>query len=375
MIPFNKPVVLPGHGEWLARALAGGHIAGLGQFSLACEKKLEAMVGRRVLLCTSATHALEMAALLLDLHAGDEVILPSYTFVSTANAFALRGATLRFADNDANGNITLAEIQRLATNKTRAVVVVHYGGNSAAMLPIVEWCNAHAVKLIEDAAQAIGATSEGRPLGTFGDMACFSFHETKNITSGEGGVLVLEDTALIERAEIIREKGTNRRRFQQGLVDKYTWVGLGSSYVLSDLNAAYLLPQLSALADIQARRKALWLHYEEALRDGLSGVGARVIYPPANNTPNYHMFAVVMANAEQREKFIAFLKARHILAPFHYVSLHQSPYGRRYSDGEPEALPECEILSAQLVRLPLFFNMTDEEQAEVETAIRDFCAA
>ena len=361
-IPFNQPVRLGGESDAIARAFRSGQTAGVGPFGATCEELLGSRLGARALLVSSCTHALEMTALLLSLEPGDEVLLPSFTFVSTANAFVLRGARPVLVDVDASGNIDVAAVAALRTPRTRAVCAVPYAGNScdldalAAALP--------GVPLIEDAAQAIGASFRGRPLGTLGIAGAISFHETKNVGCGEGGALVLPDPALIERAEFLREKGTNRRKFSQGLVDKYTWVDVGSSYVLSELAAAYLEPQLRAVEGIQARRAQVFDRYREALAGPAERVGARVLEPPAHNGPgNAHLFAVVFRSGEQRTRYIARMGEHGILTPFHYVALHRSPMGRRFHDGRP--LPMSDQLTECLVRLPLFFNLDDAQVDEV----------
>ena len=370
-VAFNQPVFLPEHFEVLQQTIINGNIGGNGPFTKRCEDLLEAKVGHPVRLVTSATHALELMALLANINPGDEIIVPSFTFVSTANAFALRGACLRFADNDQFGNILPSEIERLYSPKTKAVIAVHYAGASADMEKLVEICKAKRIFLFEDAAQAIGANYKGRPLGTFGALGCYSFHETKNVTSGEGGALILGDVSMLERTEILREKGTNRSRFFQGLVDKYTWVDIGSSFVLSDLNSAYLFPQLEILDRINARRGAIRARYRAELSSVLERAGIRILETPSYNTPNHHLFAMVCATPQQRQEFLAFMKNRSVLCTFHYVSLHTSPFGSRFAvGGQPEELPGCEKLSSCLVRLPLFYNMTDEQTGIVVEAVK-----
>ncbi len=314
-----------------------------------------------------------MAALLLDLQPGDEVLLPAFTFVSTANAFVLRGVRPVFVDIDAAaGTSTWREPPRCEPAGRPRCVAVHYAGNScdlealAAALP--------GLPLVEDAAQAIGATFRGRPLGTLGVAGAISFHETKNVGCGEGGALALPRPDLVERAEFIREKGTNRRKFSQGLVDKYTWVDVGSSYVLSELNAAYLEPQLRAVERIQARRAQVFGRYRQALAAPSVRAGARIIEPPAHNgAGNAHLFALVFRSSEQRTRYIAHMGASGILTPFHYVALHRSPMGRRFHDGRP--LPISDQLTDCLVRLPLFFNIADAQVDEVIDRTLEFLRA
>ena len=280
----------------------------------------------------------------------------------------LRGARPVFADVDAHGNLDPREVTRLRTPRTKAVVVVHYAGNSCDMGELAERCGA--IPIVEDAAQALGAAFDGKPLGTFGACGAFSFHETKNVGCGEGGALTVRDERLLERAEYLRDKGTNRRRFLSGLVDKYTWVDVGSSYVLSDLNAAYLSAQLDAFERIQARRAQLHDRYRRELEARLADKGAYLIRNDPRNRPNHHLLGVVFRTGAQRDGFIAHMKAHGIIAPFHYVSLHQSPMGRTFHSGGP--LPASERLSACLVRLPLFFNMSDREQDEVIERAREY---
>ena len=288
MIPFNKPVWLGTEVERITRAIVeSGHIAGGGPFGRYCEEFLGRQLGQPTLLVTSCTHALEMAGLLLELAPGDEFIVPAYTFVSTANAFAIRGARPVFADVDENGNLDPAEVDRLRTPRTKAVVPVHYAGNSCDMEELAAACGA--IPIIEDAAQALDGQFDGRPLGTYGACGAFSFHETKNVGCGEGGALTIRDGRLLERAEYIRDKGTNRRRFLSGLVDKYTWVDVGSSYVLSDLNAAYLSAQLDQLGRIQERRSSMHRRYTQELAARVERRGAYTIQAGPRNTPNHHL--------------------------------------------------------------------------------------
>jgi dTDP-4-amino-4,6-dideoxygalactose transaminase len=369
LIPFNKPVWLGTEIQNITEAItAHGHVAGGGRFGKYCEQWLARQLGQPSLLVGSCTHALEMAALLLEVKEGDEVIVPSFTFVSTANAFVLRGAKPVFADVDGNGNLDPREVEHLRTRRTRAVVVVHYAGNSCDMHVLAD--AAARVPIVEDAAQALGASFDGRPLGTFGSCGAISFHETKNVGCGEGGALTLRDAALVERAEYLRDKGTNRRRFLNGLVDKYSWVDVGSSYVLADLNAAYLAAQLDALERIQARRAAIYHRYHETLTNLVEAKGGHVIRSHSRNAPNHHLFAVVFGKAQERAAFIGFMKERHIIAPFHYVALHGSPMGRRYHSGRE--LPNSDRLTSCLVRLPFYFNLTDREQDEVIDRTREF---
>lgn len=371
-IPFNKPVWLGTEIQRISEAITvNGYVSGGGPFGRYCESLLREQLGQAVFLVNSCTHALEMAALLLNMKEGDEFVVPAYSFVSTANAFVLRGARPVFADVDANGNVDPEDVARLVTPRTRAVVAVHYAGNSCDMDRLIAACG-RAV-LVEDAAQALGASFDGRPLGTFGACGAFSFHETKNVGCGEGGALTVRDESLVARAACLRDKGTDRARFLAGEVDKYTWVDVGSSYALSDLNAAYLAAQLDAVDRIQARRRDLFARYLAELAAPVEARGGYVVRSHARNTPNHHLFAVVFARPEHREAYVTHMRAHEIVTPFHYVALHLSAMGRRFWDGRP--LPGSERLSSCLVRLPLFFNMTDGEQAEVIGRTREFLDA
>lgn len=369
MIPFNKPYL---HGRelvYIAQSVASGKISGDGIFTKKCHEFFEDRYGfKRALLTTSCTDALEMAAILLNVQHGDEVILPSFTFVSTANAFALRGAKLVFADScEDNPNIDPAEVERLITEKTKAIVVVHYAGVACDMDRILAIAGANSIPVVEDAAQAIDSFHNGRPLGSLGLLGAFSFHETKNIISGEGGMLSINDESLIKRAEIIREKGTNRSSFFRGEVDKYGWVDIGSSFLPSDIVAAYLFAQLENMNAIQERRRKIWQSY----KDGLSsvaesaGVGLPEISPWATN--NAHMFYLVTNSIEQRSLLIDRLKTAGVHAVFHYLSLHKSPYYIDKHDGRE--LSNSDRFMNCLVRLPLYFEMSDGDVDEVISAV------
>ena len=370
-IPFNRPPHFDGISNLLARAVEQGHTAGGGPFTKACETFLGRLLGVPTLLTTSCTHSLEMAALLLDIAPGDEVVIPSFTFVSTANAFALRGARIRFVDCDAYGNLSLDHVERTLTPAVRAVVPVHYAGNSCDMDRLLALCRGRGPKIVEDAAQTIGSRFNGKPLGTFGELGCLSFHETKNISSGEGGALLVGNRDLLTRALHLRDKGTNRQEFSLGMAEKYSWIDLGSSWALSDLNAAYLESQLARMSAIMAQRKLLWSRYAEALRAPVERAGGRVLENPPHNTPNYHLFAIVWPDAEIRGRFIRHMADREILTPFHYVALHSSPFGSRYPS-HPGEFPETDRLSNGLVRLPLFFNLTLPDQDDVIEAVISF---
>jgi dTDP-4-amino-4,6-dideoxygalactose transaminase len=374
-VPFNKPAFVGAELQEIFQAIVGETwIAGNGLYTRHCEAFLSDYYNTPVLLTSSCTHALEMAAHLLELSPEDEVIVPSYTFVSTANAFALKSCRIKFAECDEYGQIFLESVQRLLTPKTKAVCVVHYAGNSADMDSLVALCDTHGITLIEDAAQALGARYKGQLLGTFGALACLSFHETKNITCGEGGALIINDPRFLDRAHYIREKGTNRTQFFEGMVDKYTWVDIGSSYVLSDMNAAYLWVQLQHLDQITNRRHEIWTQYHQALEPVMQKLGASILGTPAHNTHNAHLFALVFEQGASRSRFIQAMNQKNITAPFHYVALHQSPMGVRYTDGT-EAFPNTTRLSEGLVRLPLFYNMTSEHVELVIQVVQAYADA
>jgi len=372
-IPFNVPSLCGRELENIRAALEHRPISGDGTFTRRCHALLEERLGaHRCLLTTSATHALDLAALLLDLGPGDEVILPSFTFVSTANAVVLRGARPVFADvREDTLNLDEALLPDLVGPRTRAIFPVHYAGVACEMDPILELARARGLRVVEDAAQAIGARYRGRPLGTLGDLGCLSFHETKNVSCGEGGALLVNDPALVARAEIIREKGTNRSQFFRGEVDKYTWVDVGSSYLPSDLLAAYLLAQLEALDDVLARRRTVYERYRAGL-EPLEARGAlRLPRFPAHVEPSYHLFHVLCADGRARDDLMAFLKARGIQAVFHYVPLHDSPMGQRLG-GRPGTLPVTERVSAALLRLPFYNTLSPTDQEAVIAAVHDF---
>jgi dTDP-4-amino-4,6-dideoxygalactose transaminase len=372
-IPFNKVCLAGREKEYIQDALARGHISGNGEYTKRCEALLEKAVGvPRALLTTSCTHALEMTGLLLDLQPGDEVILPSFTFVSTANAYALRGAKLVFCDVRPDTlNLDERILPALITPKTRAVVVVHYGGVGCAMTEIMETCRKHGIVLIEDNAHGLFGKYQEQQLGTFGAMSTLSFHETKNFTCGEGGALLINDPKYIERAEIIREKGTNRSRFFRGLVDKYTWVEVGSSYVMSDLLAGMLFGQLEVCEEIQNRRKAVWDRYQAAFHPwkGASRLTTPVI--PQECDQAYHLYYLLFEKGADRDQFIGEAKAQGMTCPFHYVPLHLSPVGLRIGGREGQC-PVTENISPRLVRLPFYGDLTEEEQERVIRLVLEF---
>lgn len=370
-IPFNRPVATGQELEYLQQCLRGAHLSGDGPFTRKCQELLEQTVGaRKVLLTTSCTHALEMAALLLDLRPEDEFIVPSFTFVSTANAFALRGARPVFVDIRPDTlNLDERLLEAALTPRTKAIVPVHYAGVACAMDRIMEISGSRRIPVVEDNAHALFGKFRGRYLGTFGAVATQSFHETKNISCGEGGALLINDPSLVERAEIIREKGTNRSRFFRGQVDKYTWVDLGSSYLPSDLLAAFLFAQLEQWEEIQTRRRRIWDRYQAELCDWAAARGVRLPTVPDGCEQAYHMFYLLLPDLERRQALIQGLRQRGIHAVFHYQPLHLSEMGQRYG-GRVGDCPVTERVADQLVRLPFFNDLTAEQQARVIAAVR-----
>jgi dTDP-4-amino-4,6-dideoxygalactose transaminase len=358
---------------YIAQAIAEGRISGDGQFTHKCHALLEQELGvLRVLLTTSCTHALEMAALLLEIEPGDEVIVPSFTFVSTVNAFVLRGARPVFVDIRPDTlNMDETKLERLITPRTKAIVPVHYAGVGCEMDTILEIAGRHGVAVVEDNAHGLFGKYKGKYLGTFGALATQSFHETKNFACGEGGALLINDPQYIERAEITREKGTNRSRFFRGQVDKYTWVDLGSSYLPSDILAAFLYAQLEAREQIQAKRRRVWEYYYEYLGDWAQEHDVRLPIVPGHCEQPYHMFYLLMPSLEQRQALIAHLKARSILSVFHYLPLHLSEMGQRFG-GRQGNCPVTEDVSDRLLRLPFYNELTEDDQTYVVTAIKEF---
>lgn len=357
----------------MSDAVARGHISGDGFYTENCSKLLATLTGTgTALLTTSCTHALEMAALLLEIAPGDEVILPSFTFVSTVNAFVLRGARPVFVDIRRDTlNLDESLLEAAITPATRAIVVVHYAGVACEMDDIMAIADRHGVAVIEDAAHALGATYRGRRLGSIGALGTLSFHETKNLQCGEGGALLVNDPALALRAEILREKGTNRSQFFRGQVDKYTWVDVGSSYLPSDLLAAFLLAQLEGFDDIQAMRMAIWNRYATELADWAAAGGYVLPTVPAHCGHPAHLFYVLLHDLDERQAFIQHLHAHDVKAVFHYVPLHNSPHGRLLA-GDDVQCPVTEEISDRLVRLPLYAGLSADEQQAVIAAVTSF---
>lgn len=372
-IDFNRPTLTGNEQNYMADAVARRQISGDGYYTKRCHALLEETLGvPKVLLTTSCTHALEMSALLLNIQPSDEVILPSFTFVSTVNAFVLRGATPIFADVRPDTlNLDEAQLAAKITRRTRAIVPVHYAGVACEMDAILEIAAAHGVTVIEDNAHGLFAKYKGKPLGSFGALATQSFHETKNFTCGEGGALLINDRSLIERAEILREKGTNRSRFFRGQVDKYTWVDIGSSYLPSDLLAAFLLAQLEQRAQIQGVRQRIWQTYNQELAQWAEAHAIRLPVVPPHCEQSYHMFYLLMPDLETRQRFIAYLRERGIQAVFHYLPLHLSDMGRKFG-GKPGDCPITEAVSDRLVRLPFYNSLTPAEQHNVIQAVLMF---
>lgn len=371
-ITFNKPTSIGKESEYMQQALQANHISGDGHFTKKTHALLEETIGvPKVLLTTSCTHALEMSALLLDLKDGDEVIVPSFTFVSTINAFVLRGAKPIFLDIRPDTlNVDESKLEALISPKTRAIVVVHYAGVGCEMAAIMEIADRHGIPVIEDNAHGLFGTYKGKQLGTFGVMATQSFHETKNFTSGEGGALLINDKKYIEDAEILREKGTNRSRFFRGQVDKYTWVNVGSSYLPSDMLAAFLLAQLEEREQIQSSRQRIWETYYKELGTWAEENSVQMPFVPAHCEQTYHMFYLLFPDLEKRQAAIAHLKERGIQAVFHYLPLHLSPMGEKFGGKEGDC-PVTEKISDQLLRLPFYTNMTDDDQKRVIEALKE----
>ena len=374
-IPFNKPYLTGRETEYMLDAVRLGKLSGNGAYTQACQAFLTERYGfGATLLTTSGTDALEMAALLLRIGPGDEVIVPSYTFVSTANAFVLRGATIVFADSSPeHPNVDPAHVRTLLTERTRAIVLVHYAGVACDLDAFADLARGTGVALVEDAAQAIDATYRGRPLGTFGALAAFSFHETKNVISGEGGALAVNAAEHAERAEVIWEKGTNRSAFFRGEVDKYGWVDVGSSFLPSEATAAFLYAQLEHIDAIQARRSALYRRYATALASVAAESGAFTLpYVPDYAGHNAHTFYLVCRDGTTRDGLLAHLKTHGILAVSHYISLHSSAFARQRSPEPPPHLPQADRYTERLLRLPLFHELREADVDEICGRVADY---
>ncbi|MBX3257353.1 MAG: dTDP-4-amino-4,6-dideoxygalactose transaminase [Chitinophagaceae bacterium] len=371
MIPFNKPYLTGKEAHYLYQAVLSGKISGDGIFTKKCHQFFENRYDfKKVLLTTSCTDALEMAAILINIQPGDEIIAPSYTFVSTVNAFVLRGAKIVFVDSEATTpNIDVNLIENLITDRTKAIVPVHYAGVACDMDFIMDIAKRHNLFVIEDAAQAIESYHKNRPLGGIGHLAAFSFHETKNVIAGEGGLLAINDDRFLNRAEVIREKGTNRSQFFRGEVDKYGWVDVGSSFLPSDIIAAFLYAQLENIDIIQQKRKKIWRWYYDELIT-LEKFGVRLPFIPDYATNNAHMFYLICNNIEERSRLIAKLKEQGILSVFHYLSLHKSPYYIDKHDGR--RLPNADNYSDCLLRLPFYFELEDSDIQTITQLIKEF---
>jgi dTDP-4-amino-4,6-dideoxygalactose transaminase len=372
MIPYNKPSIIGNELSYIKEAIETGKLSGDGPFTFKCHKFFEEKYDfPKVFLTTSCTHALEISALLAGIKPGDEVIMPSYTFVSTANAFVLRGAKIVFADcEEQTPNIDAGKLEELINERTKAVVVVHYSGVACDMDVINALAKKHNLFVIEDAAHAIDSFYKGKPLGSFGQFSAFSFHETKNIVAGEGGMFVINDLSFKNRTEIIREKGTNRSSFYRGEVDKYGWIDIGSSYLPSELIAAFLYGQLEVIDKIQNKRKEIWNEYYQGLQT-LEEAGLLklpYIHPYATN--NGHIFYLLCKSLQERTEFIDFMKAKAVSVVFHYLPLHSSPYYKDKHDGRE--LPNADRYSDCLVRLPLFYELTKTEISYIVNCIKEF---
>jgi dTDP-4-amino-4,6-dideoxygalactose transaminase len=372
-VDFNRPVPVGNEFEYMHQAITNRHLSGDGPFTKKCHALFEQELGvKKGLLTTSCTHALEMSALLLEIQPGDEVIFPDFTFVSTVNAFVLRGAKPVFLDIRPDTlNMNESTLESAITSRTRAIVPVHYAGVGCEMDTIMSIANRNDVPVVEDNAHGLFGKYKGKYLGTFGVMATQSFHETKNFSCGEGGALLINDPLYVERAEIIREKGTNRARFFRGQVDKYTWVDIGSSYLPSDILAAFLYAQLEQREKIQVHRKNIWELYQAGLADWATAHDVQLPHIPEHCEQAYHMFYLLLPNLELRQKFISYLRERGIYSVFHYLPLHLSDMGQRFG-GRAGDMPVTESISDRLVRLPFHNALTSSEQEQVIDAIQEF---
>jgi dTDP-4-amino-4,6-dideoxygalactose transaminase len=372
-VDFNRPVIVGRELEYMKQAIENGHISGDGPFTKKCHAFLERELGiQKALLTTSCTHALEMSAMLLEIQPEDEVIIPDFTFVSTVNAFVLRGARPVFLDIRPDTlNLDESKLETALTPRTKAIVPVHYAGVGCEMDVIMEVAARQNIAVVEDNAHGLFGRYKGKFLGTFGSMTSQSFHETKNFTSGEGGALLINDPRLVERAEIIREKGTDRSRFFRGHVDKYTWVDIGSSYLPSDILAAFLFAQFEQCVKIQMHRKQVWEIYNAGLKDWANAHDVQLPHVPAHCEQSYHMFYLLLPNLDLRQKFIAYLRERGIYSVFHYLPLHLSEMAQRFGY-RVGALPVTESVSDRLVRLPFHNALTSNEQEQVIDVIQEF---
>jgi len=373
MIPFNRPELAGKELEYIADAIRRGHASGDGTYTQKCSALLENVLQvRKILLTTSCTDALEMSSLLLEIGDGDEVIVPSFTFVSTVNAFVLRGARPVFVDIRPDTlNMDESQVEELVTARTKAIVPVHYGGIGCELDAIGEIAARRGVAIVEDNAHGLFAKYKDRFLGTFGSLATLSFHETKNFTCGEGGALIVNDSAFIDRAEVIREKGTNRSRFFRGQEDKYTWVDLGSSFLPSDILAAFLYAQLEARHEIQQKRRRAWDFYFEALEGLAQNYEIKLPFVPTHTEQSHHMFHILVRRPEERDEVITYLRSRGIQSVFHYLPLHLSAMGRRL-DTRANICRVTEMASSRLIRLPFFNGITEKQQWRVVGALEDF---
>lgn len=378
-IPFNKPYLTGKEAHYIYQAVYGGKLSGNGVFTRNCHKFFEGKYGfGKSLLTSSCTDALEMAAILCDIKPGDEVIVPSYTFVSSALAFVRQGARIVFADSlSTHPDIDPSQIEALITPRTRVIVPVHYAGVACDMDVIMDIATRHNLLVVEDAAQAIDSFYKGRPLGSIGHFGCFSFHETKNIISGEGGMLAVNDARFFRRAEIIWEKGTNRSEFFRGEVNKYGWVDTGSSFLPSEMNAAFLWAQIEHLDDIQTHRKELWQVYYDNLKSLEQDNLVRLPFIPDYATNNAHMFYIVLNDIETRTNLINHLKNNGILSVFHYLSLHKSDFYIKHTEHHPatqynQDLKQCDLYADCLLRLPMYYELTNEQAKEISQIIMDF---
>jgi dTDP-4-amino-4,6-dideoxygalactose transaminase len=370
IIPFNKPGFVNNELNYIKDAILNGHISGNGKYTKLSEKYLDNFFSSQTLLTTSCTHSLEMLAKLLNLNESDEVIIPSYTFVSTANAFAQTGAKLVFADvNLTDLNINIESAEKVITKKTKAICIVHYSGAGASPDKFRDLCDSYNLVLIEDNAHGFGGKYGNKVLGTFGQFSTLSFHETKNIICGEGGAIVINDTKYLNRAKILRDKGTNRDNFLNGLVDKYTWVDDGSSWVMSDILAAFLYGQLEKFEEIFVKRNEIWKRYEEGLRQWAESKGVAIPEYSADVEHTGHLFFLRFRSRSTRDSFIHYMKESGIQTPFHYQALHQTPYAKRYA---PNDCPNSSIASENLARLPIYFSLKMSEQQYIIDKVLNF---